>query len=119
MICNNKIKYVLLYLEDYYIKWLNYATVLCSYELLSNLAIYYFSVGIQRRRLGFNSHISRTISRYCLGNIMGKRFANDFDAHPVQRDNTPWLVILSDIELCIVGLIFIVVAKLSIFAKID
>ena len=40
--------------------------------------IYHFSVGVQRRRSVFNSHIAR-------GNIMGKRFANDFDTQPVQR----------------------------------
>ena len=45
---------------------------------------------------------------------MGKRFANDVDAQPVQRNDT-----LRLIELCIVGLIFVVVAKLNIFAKID
>ena len=50
---------------------------------------------------------------------MGKRFANDFDTQPVQRNDALWLIILSDIELCIVGLVFVVVAKLSIFAKID
>ena len=50
---------------------------------------------------------------------MGKRFANDFDAQPVQRNDTLWLVILSNIELCIVVLDFVVVAKLSIFTQMD
>ena len=69
----------------------------------------YFNIP-QRRRSVFNSHIARA---------MGKRFANDFDAQPVQRNDTLRLVILSDIELCIVGLDFVVVAKLCIFFKMD
>ena len=44
---------------------------------------------------------------------MGKRFANDFDTQPVQRIDALWLIILSDIELCIVGLGFVEVAKHS------
>ena len=44
-----------------------------------NHFIYHFIVGVQRRRSVFNSHIAREISRYCPGNSMGKRFANDFD----------------------------------------
>ena len=44
---------------------------------------------------------------------MGKRFADDFDTQPVQRIDALRLVILSDIELCIVGLGFVEVAKLS------
>ena len=50
---------------------------------------------------------------------MGKWFANDFDAQPVQRNDVLSLVILSDIELCIVRLDFVVVAKLSIFTKME
>ena len=50
---------------------------------------------------------------------MGKRFANDFDAQPVHRNGTLRLIILSDIELCIVGLDFVVAAKLSIFSKMN
>ena len=50
---------------------------------------------------------------------MGKWFANDSDTQPVQRIDALQLVILRDMELCIVGLIFVMVAKLSIFAKID
>ena len=44
---------------------------------------------------------------------MGKRFANDFDTQPVQRIDALSLIILNDIELCSVGLILVVVAKLS------
>ena len=44
---------------------------------------------------------------------MGKWIANDFDAQPVQTNETFGLVILSDIKLCIVGFVFVVVAKLS------
>ena len=73
--------------------------------------ITHFSVGIQGT--------ARCLTRILPGNIMGKRFANDFDTQPVQRINALLLVILSDIELCIVGLVFVVVAKLSIFAKIE
>ena len=64
-------------------------------------SIYHFSVGVQRCRSGFNLHITRE--------IWGKRFANDFDTQPVQRNDTLCFVTLSDIELCIVGLIFVVV----------
>ena len=53
--------------------------------LTSNYYIYHFSVGVQRYRSVFNSHVARGISRYFPGNIMGKRFANDFDTQPVQR----------------------------------
>ena len=43
--------------------------------------IYHFSMGVQRHHSGFNLHVAP-------GNIMGKRFANDFDAQPVQRNDT-------------------------------
>ena len=39
----------------------------------------------KRLNSGFNSHIALVMSRYCPG--WEKRFANDFDTQPVQRNN--------------------------------
>ena len=56
-------------------------TVICFFYYF----IYHFNVGVQRHRSVFNSHIAQEISRYRLGNIMGKRFANDFDTKEPMR----------------------------------
>ena len=58
-----------------------------SAAILSHNPIYHFSMGAQRRRSVFSSHIAQAIPRYCPGNIMGKWLANDFDPQPVQRND--------------------------------